>query len=135
MITTASKNLLRVHNNWDNFYNEPPFATNLEKLTREIAIPESAKATFVEAVVTCGVGNIYGISKAAMPSYRSMVRSFSPGEIKIMLELPQNSNSVAGRIKNSVDCQKRYKVLVQLLDKSSVPTSKRATYRKWKKQT
>ena len=133
MITTASKNLLRVHNSWDNFYNEPPFAVNLEQLTRDVAMPESAKATFVEAVVTCGVGNLHGVSNAAMPSYRAMVRSFSPGEIKIMLELPQNFNSVAGRIKNTVACQKRYKMLVQLLDKSSVPTSKRAAYRKWVK--
>ena len=135
MITIASKNLLRVHNSWDNFHNEPPFASNLDQLTRGIAIPNSAMATFVEAVVTCGVGNIYGVSNAAMPSYRAMVRSFAPSAIRIMLELPQNSNAVAGRIKNSTDCQKRYKNLVRLLDKSSVPTRKRAEYKKWIKQT
>ena len=135
MITRASKNLLLVHSSWDNFHNEPPFASSLEQLTRGIPIPNSAMATFVEAVVTCGVGNIYGVSNAAMPNYRAMVRSFSPSAIRIMLELPQNSNAVAGRIKTSVDCQKRYKNLVRLLDKSSVPVRIRAVYRKWIKQT
>ncbi len=134
MITTASKNLLGVHNSWDNFYNEPPFAANLEQLTKDVAIPESSKATYVEAVVTCGVGNQYGVSNSAMPNYRAMVKSFSPGEIRIMLDLPKNSNSVAGRIKYSVNCRMRYKMLVQLLDSSSVPDSKRAQYLKWKRQ-
>ena len=29
LITSASRNLLRVHDNWDNFHNEPPFADRL----------------------------------------------------------------------------------------------------------
>lgn len=131
LITTASNNLLRVHNNWDNFYNEPPFADRLDQLTKGIAVPKSVQATFVEAVVTCGVGNMYGVSHAAMPSYRAMVRSFSPREIKIMLTLPQKTNPVSGRIRNSKNCQERFRSLVRLLDKSSVPTSRRAIYKKW----
>ena len=131
LIAIASKNLLRVHNSWDNFYNEPPFADRLDQLTKEIAIPKSAQATFVEAVVTCGVGNVYGVSNASMPSYRAMVKSFSPREIKIMLALPQKVNTVSGRIQSSADCKERFKSLVRLLDKSSVPTSSRATYKKW----
>ena len=91
MITSATRNLLRVHNDWNNFYNEPPFADRLEEITRDMAVPETARTAFVEAVVTCGVGNTYGVSNAAMPSYRAMVRSFSPREIGIMLRLPEST--------------------------------------------
>lgn len=92
MITSATRHLLRVHNDWNNFYNEPPFADRLEEITRDMAVPETARTAFVEAVVTCGVGNTYGVYNAAMPSYRAMVRSFSPREIGIMLRLPKSTS-------------------------------------------
>lgn len=132
LVTSASRNLLSVHNDWNNFYNEPPFAQRLAQLTKDIGVPESAQAVFVEAVVTCGIGNTYGVSHAALPSYQAMVRSFSPNEIKIMLKLPSKTGTVAGRVKSSASCAKRFKQLAGLLDKSSVPTSARAAYRKWR---
>ena len=131
LITTACRNLLRVHNDWNNFYNEPPFADRLDQLTRDIAVPKSAQAVFVETVVTCGVGNTYGVSNAAMSSYRAMIRSFSPREIKIMLSLSKQSNMVARRIKVSSDCAERFRLLVRLLDETSVPTGVRSSYEKW----
>lgn len=131
VVTSASRNLLSVHNDWNNFHNEPPFAQRLAQLTKDIGVPVSAQAVFVEAVVTCGIGNTYGVSHAALPSYHSLVKSFSPNEIKIMLELPSKTATVAGRIKSSAACKKRFKQLVGLLDKSSVPTRARAAFKKW----
>lgn len=132
MITAASQNLLRVHNDMNNFYNEPPFAERLQQLTKEVSVPESAQATFVEAVITCGVGNTYGVSRAAMPSYHAMVKSFSPKEIKIMLELPGNACLVGDRVKHFPTCAERFKNLVGLLDESSVPQAVSVSYNKWK---
>ena len=60
-----------------------------------------------------------------------MVKSFSPNEIKIMLERPSKAGTVAVQVKNSAPCAKRFKQLVGLLDKSSVPTRARAAYKKW----
>jgi len=131
VITSASRNLLRVHNDYNNFYNEPPFAERLAQITKQNRVPKSAQAEFVEAVVTCGTGNTYGVSHAAVPYYTSMVKSFSPNEIKIMLGLPAESNTLAVRVKSSNSCAKRFKQLVALLDESSVPTSVKATYKKW----
>ena len=128
VVTSASKNLLKVHNGWDNFYNEPPFAERLEQISRDVAVPQSAQAAFVEAVVTCGVGNIHGASNAAMPSYRSMVESFSPREIGIMLTLATKQSVVSSRIKSSNGCARRFKSLISLLDESSVPTAMRSAY-------
>ena len=131
-ITSASQNLLRVHNDWNNFHNEPPFAERLARLTNEIGVPESAQAVFVESVVTCGIGNDYGVSHAAVPSYKTMAKSFSPREIKIMLELPKKSDTLVARLlSRSPDCAKRFVELVRMVDKSSVPTTAKAAYYKW----
>lgn len=131
LITSASRNLLRVHNDWNNFYNEPPFAERLAQLTTDNRVPESAQTVFVEAVVTCATGNSYGVSHASVPHYYAMVKSFSPNEIKIMLELPSKTNSLAGRVKTSTGCEKRFRRLVGLLAGRSVPTPAKAAYKKW----
>jgi hypothetical protein len=131
LITSASKNLLSVHNGFNNFYNEPPFADRLANLAAQNRIPESAQFEFVEAVVTCATGNPYGVSNAAMPSYTKMIRSFSPNEVKIMLDLPNNKTVVANRIKSFEKCKSQFKILVGLLNKSSVPTSSRTAYDAW----
>ena len=132
LITSASKDLLRVHNGWSNFYNEPPFADRLVQLTRDIGVPQSAQPAFVEAVITCAVGNPYGVSDGAVPSYRSLVSSFSPREISLMLDLPRSQKLVASRMKHHAGCKANYRALVGLLDRSSVPTNSRAAYRRWR---
>jgi hypothetical protein len=131
VVTAASRNLLSAHNDWHNFYNEPPFAERLARLARRNRIPESAQAVFVEAVVTSATGNSYGVSRAATPYYSEMVRSFSPGELKLMLGLPNGTNLIAGRIRAFRDCERRFRDLVALVDAKSVPTSLKALYTKW----
>ena len=132
LITSASRDLLRVHNGFSNFYNEPPFADRLVRLTRDIGVPRSAQPAFVEAVITCAVGNPYGVSNGAVPSYRSLVSSFSPREISLMLDLPRSQKLVASRMKHHAGCKANYRALVGLLDRSSVPTNSRAAYRRWR---
>ncbi len=134
LITAASRNLLSVHNGWNNFHNEPPFAERLVQLTGDTGVPKSAQPVFVDAVVTCGVGNPYGVSNAAMPSYRMMVKSFSPREVKIMLGLPKEKGILANRLNTHKNCAEQFRALVKILDKSSVPTSAKTAYRKWRQQ-
>jgi hypothetical protein len=59
------------------------------------------------------------------------VRSFSPGELKLMLGLPNGTNLIAGRIRAFRDCERRFRDLVALVDAKSVPTSLKALYTKW----
>ena len=132
LVTSASEKLLRVHNAWDNFHNEPPFAERLEEITREVAVPGSAQTALVEAVLTCGVGNRYGVSHGAIPSYHAIVKSFSPREIEIMFSLYKRGNMVAERIKSYAGCRGKFAVLVELLDEGSVPTAVRSDYLRWK---
>jgi hypothetical protein len=131
IISNAARRLMAAHQGWDNFYNEPPFAERLRELSVQTAIPESAQAEFVTTVMACAVGNPYGISHAAYPHYKTMIRNFSPKEIAIMLDLPSGSSVVGLRVKQSTGCKARYKDLVASLDEKSVPTSHRGLYDDW----
>lgn len=131
LITTAAGQLLSVHNALNNFYNEPPFADRLASLASQNRIPESARFDFVNAVVTCATGNPYGVSHAALPAYHAMIKSFSPAEIRIMLELPASNSTVGNRIRTHGRCKGEFTRLVGLLDSSSVPTTVRNVYDNW----
>jgi hypothetical protein len=133
LITTASTQLLSVHNGMNNFYNEPAFAQRLDSLSSQQRVPASAQASFVTAVITCATGNPYGVSHAAMPFYEKMIKSFSPGEVTTMLALGSNESKavVSGRIKSYPRCQKQFAYLMTLIAPSSVPTRGRALYDWW----
>lgn len=120
IIKNACDLLLRVHQGFDNFYNEPPFAKNLYNITQATKTPDSTKAEFVEAVVTCFVGNPYGVSHAAVPYYRKMIENFSPKEIEILLDLPEKESIVTSRIKIHTNCRQRYIQALDLLDEKSL---------------
>jgi hypothetical protein len=131
IFSAASRKLMSVHNAWDNFHNEPPFAERLARLSRKNPVPETAQSAFVEAVVTAATGNPYGVSKAALRYYNEMVKSFSPNEIRLMLDLTRGTSLLAGRIKTTKNCERRFRSLVALLDAKSVPTASKGLYSKW----
>lgn len=134
LLSNASKRLMSVHLAFDNFYNEPPFAERLLQLSQQAAIPDTVKEELVTAVVTCGIGNPYGVSNAAVAYYQKMVKGFSPSEVEIMLSLPGTKTIAGERLKNYVTCRNRFKNLVGLIDPSTVPSKARATYKILTKQ-
>ena len=131
LVSNACKKLFSVHQAFDNFYNEPPFAERLFQISNQGAIPNTAKQEFVTTILTCAIGNAYGVSRAAYPYYKKLIQNFSPAEVAVMLELPE-TNTVAGiRIKNYARCKDAFKQLVAMIDHSSVPTSSKKMYRRW----
>ena len=133
LLSNASKRLMAVHQGFDNFYNEPPFAERLLQLSRQSAIPDTVKEELVTTVVTCAIGNLYGVSNAAVPYYKKMIKGFSPSEVEIMLRLPATETLAGRRIKQYVACDKRFKNLVDLIDPSTVPAKARTAYKFWTK--
>ncbi len=131
LISTATAQLLAVHNGTNNFYNEPAFANRLSAISVQNQVPESARYDFVNSVVTCATGNPYGVSHAAIPSYHAMIRSFSPAEVRVMLELPTSSKAFGRHLQSYDNCKTRFRNLVKMLDSTSVPTVARNTYNKW----
>ena len=131
MVTNACKSLLSVHNSFDNFYNEPPFAKRLLDLASQQQVPDSAKSEFVQTVITCSVGNQYGTSDVADEFYIQMVKGFSAGEIQQMLKLPSQRILVSDRINSYPRCKNKYQSLIQCLDSASIPASLKSTYERW----
>jgi hypothetical protein len=131
IVTAACKTLISVHSGFNNFYNEPPFAERLAYLAAQNQVPDSARDEFVDTIMTCAVGNQYGASIGAYPSYTAMVKSFSPAEIEIMLNVPKAKSVVANRIRIHAGCKTRFENLVGLLSSSSVPTPVISAYEKW----
>jgi len=78
IVRNACASLYKVHQGYDNFYNEPPFAKNLCEIVSATSVPDSTKDEFVQTVVTCYVGNPYGISRAAIRYYEEMIVNFTP---------------------------------------------------------
>jgi len=131
LISHACKKLFGVHQAFDNFYNEPPFAERLLQITSQGAIPDTAKAELVMTVVTCAVGNRFGTSHAASPYYEKMTRNFSPAEIAVMLSLPGTRTVVGDRIRSYKRCSQAFGDLVSLIDPDSVPTKVKKAYKEW----
>lgn len=130
IISNACKRLMSVHMGLDNFYNEPTFAQILSELSKRTDIPETAKEEFVMSVLTCFVGNRYGVSNAAINYYEKMIRNFSPKEIKIMLSVSEINSTLKDRIKLYQKCKKRYILAVRLINEQSVPERMKYIYKK-----
>jgi hypothetical protein len=133
LISNACKRLMTVHQSFDNFYNEPPFAERLLQLSGQVATPDTVKEEFVETVVTCATGNAYGVSNAAVPYYQKAIKGFSPNEAEIMLSLPNKKGILAERLKAHSSCRDNFKSLVRLIDASTVPARATTAYTHWSK--
>ncbi|WP_331048174.1 hypothetical protein [Gemmatimonas sp.] len=131
IITRACQRLLNVHQEFNNFYNEPPFAERLHELAEQSVVPDSALFEFVCTVVVCATGNQYGVSNMALPYYESMVRNFKPKQIAIMLEATETYPVLATRLKHYDGCRQRFRSLVSILDRQSVPSAHQARYDRW----
>lgn len=131
LVTMGCKRLLVVHQGWDNFYNEPPFAERLLEISRQAPIPASAQADFVTTIVTCAVGSQYGVSNKANASYQTIIKNFSSREIIIMLDLPASTTIASRRLKDFPSCLARFRGLVNLLDSKQVPTTYAGKYKSY----
>ncbi|WP_202864254.1 hypothetical protein [Agrobacterium sp. LAD9] len=131
LISNACKNLTAVHQGMNNFYNERPFAERVAKLSEGHQIPETVRREFVEAVVTCSVGNPYGTASSADIYYMQMIKGFSPREIQAMFDVTSSGTVLAERIKSHSRCRSKFKAIVQSLQPSSIPTTSKSIYEKW----
>lgn len=131
IVLAACDRLVAVHNSFNNFYNEPPFAERLFEISQQGAIPESVQLKFVESVVTCAVGNQYGISHGAKHYYERMIRDFSPKELQAMLSLYGSGTLVGKRIASFRSCRARFAELIASIEEKAVPLTIKNDYDYW----
>jgi len=131
IVSTACDRLNAAHQGMNNFYNEPPFAARLHEIVEASVVPETVRRKFVETVVSCAVGNQYGVSWAASPRYESMIKDFSPKALEMMLSIPGSKTLVGNKIKSYPSCHKRFAELVGSLAGANIPTALQASYTYW----
>ncbi|MGV1790353.1 hypothetical protein [Rhizobium sp. A37_96] len=125
----AIDRLWSVHTAMNNFYNEPPFAERLQELSSQGAVPDTIQEEFVRVVVCCRIGNGYGVSNAAVPSYDKIIEGFSPREVATLLQLASsNSNYLGRRVAGSASCKRHFIKALGLIDPGTVPNVVRPTY-------
>lgn len=130
IISEACANLMSTHKSYNNFYNEPPFAKRLCDLAIQEEIPSSAKSKYVTTVLTCYVGNRYGVSNSAIEYYKKMIKNFSPSEIKIMFKLEKTNTTLSYRIDKFPICKRRFDESFSLLNEESIPSALKSKYKK-----
>lgn len=134
IVKNACSDLLNVHLEFNNFYNEPPFAKRLLELSNSIKIPETVKYNYVLSVITAFVGNEYGVSSAALPYYQKMIENFSPKEIDILLDITHENTIVSSRISNYLRCKNRYIEALNIIDIESLSSKQNNKYMSIKKK-
>jgi len=128
IFSKAIENLWNAHQGMNNFYNEPPFAKRVLELSKQEEIPETAQDQYVGVVVTCFIGNAYGVSWGAVPSYEEMITGFSPKEIATLIRLSRGDSPLAKRVNAHNECRKRFLDSLKLIDVKSVPAPVKSQY-------
>jgi hypothetical protein len=130
IISKACKQMLLIHQGLNNFYNEPPFAEYIYLLSHQSQIPETVKYEFVNTVISCAVGNEYGVSNGAIIHYNNIISNFSPREIEIFLKIPDENTYTSYKVNNYPRCIHQYRQKVLLLNNQVIPPSLLPLYQK-----
>lgn len=129
VFSRAIDRLWNAHNGMNNFYNEPPFAERLLEVSQQGAIPETIQDHFVQTVVSCRIGNGYGISNAAVSYYNDIIRGFSPREVATLIRsATARSTTIGRRVSNNGSCRRNLKSVLELIDAASIPSGVKADY-------
>ena len=129
VFSRAIDRLWNAHNGMNNFYNEPPFAERLLEVSQQGAIPETIQDHFVQTVVSCRIGNGYGISNAAVSYYNDIIRGFSPREVATLIRSAMSPSTTIGRrVSNNGSCRRNLKAVLELIDAASIPSGVKADY-------
>lgn len=120
IVKNACKNLINAHLEYNNFYNEPPFAERLYEISQSMKIPDTAKQDYVYAILMGFVGNPYGVSNGAVVYYEKMIRDFSPKEINCLLSLNESRSLFSDKISHHSCCRKRYLDAIAMIEEDSM---------------
>ncbi|BDM78078.1 hypothetical protein AM10699_09480 [Acaryochloris marina MBIC10699] len=124
-IQAAIENLLSAHRaSLNNFYNEPPFATQLKRLIGEKGkVPAEIDNEYVLCLVEVFLTNGNGVAWNAETIYYSLLDQFNPDQALIAI-LSFSDINISNRLQHPL-CQKKFKELIKMMkDKVSMPTVK-----------
>ncbi|WP_052050567.1 hypothetical protein [Leptolyngbya sp. KIOST-1] len=122
-IQAAIENLLLAHRAVNNFYNEPPFARQLQRLVgNEGKVPSAINNEYVLCLVEVFLTNGNGVAWNAEPIYIDLFDNFSPEQALIAV-LSFNELEISSRLQLPL-CQEKFRKLLNLMiHKISMPAA------------
>jgi hypothetical protein len=123
-IETALENLLAAHREFNNFYNEPPFARQLQRLIGpEGKIPSQINIRYVFGLVEVFLTNGNGVARNAEPIYRSLIDLFDSKQAFIAI-MSFTNDTISSKLQ-SRRCGLKYQELLEVMKiKVSLPPVK-----------
>lgn len=85
-IDAALDELIDAHNNWNNFYTEPPIARRLQELVGQHGdVPEGLSRKYVLGVIEVFLTNGNGVARDGDPIYQDLITRFNPNQASLAL--------------------------------------------------
>lgn len=123
-IETAIQDLLTAHRGLNNFYSEPAFARQLQRIVGEIGnIPPQINESYVTGLVEVFLTNGYGVAWNAEPVYTNLLDKLDPNQALIAI-LSFNNVNIASSLQFSLPQEKFRSLLNDMKTKVSAPAIK-----------
>lgn len=120
-IDNAVEQLLAVHRGRENFYNEPIFARQLERLVGAHGqIPKQANLRYVHGLVEVFLTNGYGVAWNAEPIYINLLQKLN-SEQALMAILSFRDDAISSKLQLGL-CRQKFRELLNVMKpKSATP--------------
>ena len=114
-ISNALESLLAAHRGFNNFYNEPPIARDLQRLVGQLGqVPVAVTQAYVRALVEVFITNGNGVAWNAEPIYSELIGQFAQKEA-IAAVLSYADASIASHLQFAL-CKRKYLDLLGLIE-------------------
>lgn len=116
-IETAIENLLSAHRGFNNFYNEPSFARQLQRIVGEpLKVPKAVNKQFVLAIVETFLTNGNGVAGGANPIYEEILSNLDSHQANIAA-LSFSDTKISSRLQFPL-CQRKFKEMIEIVKPS-----------------
>ncbi len=113
-IETAIDNLLSAHRGFNNFYNEPSFARQLQRIVGvPPKVPKTLSKKYVLGVVEAFLTNGNGVTAAAQPVYTELLSNLDSHQANIAV-LSFTDDKISSKLQFSL-CERKFKELIELV--------------------
>lgn len=113
-IETAIDNLLTSHRSFNNFYNEPSFARQLERIVGQPPkVPKSLNKKYVLSLVEVFLTNGNGVTREAQPIYEALLSNLDSHQANIAA-LSFNDTSISSKLQFAL-CQRKFREFIEII--------------------
>lgn len=110
--------LLEAHNGTNNFYKEPPYAHQLERLVGTNGVPSQVNDRYVMSLIYVFLSNGYGVCFDADAIYSKLIKLFNQKQIVLGVCSFYNK-SISSRLQFAI-CHTKYRELITVLREKNV---------------